>query len=168
MYLVSDTNKMLQTKNPDAMAPANDASAIVLRRGLLALLCVMAVAFVIVAARSTAAPVDLDWLSRMAQAGEPDAQLQLGLAYRDGRYGLAQDQKTGLYWIKQAALHANSYAEDAVGLAYARGQGTQADPHLASQWLQKAIHDGNRQARVHLSEVLVQTGHLHQAEQLLL
>ena len=168
MYLVNDYNKMLQDNKPLTPALDNTNGAILLRRGLLGVLLVLAVMFVIVAARSAGAPVNLDWLSRMAHAGEPDAQLQLALAYRDGRYGLAQDPKTGLYWMQQAASHANSYAEDAVGVAYARGQGTSQDPQLASQWLRKAIHDGNRQARVHLSEVLVQTGHLHQAEQLLL
>ena len=168
MYLVNDYNKMLQENKALTPALDNTTSAIQLRSGLLGVLLVLAVMFVIVAARSAGAPVNLDWLSRMAHNGEPGAQLQLGLAYRDGRYGLAKDPKIGLYWMKQAASHANSYAEDAVGVAYARGQGTSRDPQLASQWLRKAIHDGNRQARVHLSEVLVQTGHLHQAEQLLL
>ena len=168
MYLVNDSNKMLQVNRPLPPELDNTIGAIRLRRGLLGVLVVMGVMFVSMAARSAGTPVDIDWLSHMARDGEPGAQLQLGLAYRDGRYGLAQDAKTGLYWMKQAASHANSYAEDAVGVAYARGQGTSQDPQLASQWLRKAIHDGNRQARVHLSEVLVQTGHLHQAEQLLL
>ena len=168
MYLVNGSNKMLQVNRPLAPEMDNTASAIRLRRGLLGVLAVTGVMFVSMAARSAGAPDNLDWLSHMARNGEPGAQLQLGLAYRDGRYGLAQDAKTGLYWMKQAASHANSYAEDAVGVAYARGQGTSQDPQLASQWLRKAIHDGNRQARVHLGEVLVQTGHLHQAEQLLL
>jgi hypothetical protein len=159
MYLVNRSNEMLHENQPDARR---------LRLGVLGLLIVLAIAFVVTAGRSNASPVDLDWISQLANSGEPDAQLQLGLAYRDGRYGLAADPKIGLYWLKQAAQHGNVYAEDAVGVAYARGQGVAPDPLLAKQWLRKAMHDGNDAARIHLSENLIQAGHLHQAEQLLL
>ena len=168
MYLVNGSNEMLQDKQPTEvlMVPENSNSR--WRRGVLAILMVLAVAFVVTAGMRATPRIDLDWLSRLAHSGHADAQLQLGLAYRDGRFGLSPDAKTGLYWLTQAANSGNAYAEDAVGEAYAKGQGTAADPQLASQWLRKAMQAGNHAARIHLSEVLMQTGHLNQAEQLLL
>jgi uncharacterized protein len=52
------------------------------------------------------------WLSRLAAAGNPDAQLQLGLAYREGRYGLAPDAVSGRYWLEKAARNGQGYAAD--------------------------------------------------------
>ena len=55
---------------------------------------------------------ELDWLSRLANAGDAGAQLQLGLAYRDGRYGLTADARTGQYWLDRAARNGMAYASD--------------------------------------------------------
>ena len=66
---------------------------------------------------------ELAWLTRLANQGDDGAQLQLGLAYRDGRYGLSPDPESGLYWLQRSAAGGNAYAEDAVGKAYADGQG---------------------------------------------
>ena len=55
---------------------------------------------------------ELAWLNRLAAANNPDAQLQLGLAYREGRYGLAPDAGTGQYWLEQAARNGEQYAID--------------------------------------------------------
>jgi hypothetical protein len=54
---------------------------------------------------------ELDWLNRLA-ANNPDAQLQLGLAYREGRYGLAPDARAGDYWLEKAARNGEQYAVD--------------------------------------------------------
>ena len=95
---------------------------------------------------------EADWLSRLAQSGDSGAELQLALAYRDGRYGLQPDPKTGLYWLQQAAQAGNAYAADLVGNAYARGQGTAADPAEARHWWQIAAAGGNVDARHHLGD----------------
>ena len=68
---------------------------------------------------------EVDWLSQLAHAGNDGAQLQLGLAYREGRYGLQVDAKTGLYWLTAAAKQENGYAADLVANAYATGEGPQ-------------------------------------------
>ena len=111
---------------------------------------------------------ELDWLSRLANNGDAGAQLQLGLAYRDGRYGLAADAKTGLYWLQRSAAGGNAYAEDAIGSAYSKGQGTQRDMQQAEQWWRKAIKDGDRDARMHLADALLQAGQTQEANQLLM
>jgi TPR repeat protein len=55
---------------------------------------------------------ELAWLNRLAAADNPDAQLQLGLAYRDGRYGLVPDTGAGQYWLGRAARNGQGYAAD--------------------------------------------------------
>jgi uncharacterized protein len=55
---------------------------------------------------------ELAWLNRLAVANNPDAQLQLGLAYREGRYGLAPDARAGQYWLEKAARNGEQYAVD--------------------------------------------------------
>ena len=111
---------------------------------------------------------ELDWLSRLANNGDAGAQLQLGLAYRDGHYGLTPDAKTGLYWLKQSAAGGNAYAEDAIGSAYAKGEGTEKDVRQAEQWWRKAIKDGDSDARMHLANALIKAGQTKEANQLLM
>jgi len=42
---------------------------------------------------------ELAWLSHLAETGNTGAQLQLGLAYREGRYGVTPDAQTSLRWL---------------------------------------------------------------------
>ena len=107
---------------------------------------------------------ELDWLNRLAEQGNSGAQVQLGIAYRDGLYGLTPDAKTGFYWLDKAAHEGNPYAEDAVGSAYAKGQGTEKDLKAAEQWWLQAIKHGNKEARLHLGEEFLQEGQVKQAE----
>lgn len=165
MQLVNCSNEMLHMETTISSGTASNFS---LRRWLPGLLLIGAVIAVSVVGKPDSPRADLDWLSQLANAGDTGAQLQLGLAYRDGLYGLTPDAKTGLYWLNLAADAGNAYAEDAVGEAYAKGQGTAANADLASQWWRKAMHDGNQNARIHLSEALIQSGHLNQAKQLLM
>ena len=55
---------------------------------------------------------ELAWLNRLAAANNPDAQLQLGLTCREGRYGLAPDARAGQYWLERAARNGEEYAVD--------------------------------------------------------
>jgi uncharacterized protein len=55
---------------------------------------------------------EVAWLNRLAAADNPDAQLQLGLAYREGRYGLVPDAMAGRYWLDRAARNGQEYAAD--------------------------------------------------------
>lgn len=110
---------------------------------------------------------EVDWLSSLANKGDAGAQLQLGLAYIDGRYGLTADSKTGLYWLNQSANSGNAYAEMAIGKAYANGQGVEKNTALAEKWWRKAIKGGNNQARLLLGDMLIRTGKVQEGNQLL-
>jgi hypothetical protein len=110
---------------------------------------------------------ELDWLSSLAKGGDAGAQLQLGLAYREGRYGLTPDNKTGLYWLNQSADNGNAYAEMVLGKAYAGGEGVEKNTALAEKWWRKAIKGGNTEARALLGDMLIRSGKVQEGNQLL-
>lgn len=169
MQLVNYSLQMLHASDP-AIAPGETAGFSLAKPRWLRWIPLVLVVAAVVAAWLLGQPNkpwdELDWLSRLANSGDAGAQLQLGLAYRDGRYGLTPDAKTGLYWLKQSAAGGNAYAEDAIGSAYAKGQGTVRDEKQAEQWWRKAIKDGDANARMHLADALIKSGQTQQGNRL--
>jgi TPR repeat protein len=94
------------------------------------------------------------WLSHLAKSGDAGAQLQLGLAYRDGRYGLTPDNRTSLRWLTQAAANGQIYAADLAGTAYADGRGAERDLTAARHWWTLAARGGNAHAAQRLGASL--------------
>lgn len=137
-------------------------------RRWLAGIALLAIAAIAAAMFSTHPPHDeASWLNSLASTGDGGAQLEIGLAYRDGRYGLDTDNSKALYWLQRAAQNGNAYAEASVGDMYAAGTGTAKDLKAAMHWWQQASQDGNHEARLHLAEALIQSGDVHQAESVL-
>ena len=171
MRLVNCSQQMLHASGP-ITAPGETAKSAVQNTMLLPWLPAVLLVAVVIASAMLSSPAkprdELDWLSRLANNGDAGAQLQLGLAYRDGRYGLSPDAKTGLHWLKQSAAGGNAYAEDAIGSAYAKGEGTGQDVKQAEQWWRKAIKEGNQDARIHLADTLIQAGQIQAGNQLLM
>ncbi|MEJ2529364.1 MAG: hypothetical protein P8Z39_04600, partial [Gammaproteobacteria bacterium] len=58
-------------------------------------------------------------------------------------------------------------AEDAVGKAYATGRGIAQDTAIAEQWWRKSMQHGDREARIHLADTLIKTGHISEGNALL-
>ncbi len=145
-------------------APVNTHS---LKRWIPAAILVAAVSAVSFLGTTDKPSDDINWLSRLANTGDVGAELQVGLAYRDGRFGLTPDAAKGFTWIKRAAEAGNAYAEDTLASMYATGTGTEKDLHLAKQWWNKAMHDGDNAARLHLSETMIREGDVQQAERIL-
>lgn len=82
-------------------------------------------------------------IRRMAQEGNHDAQLQLGLAYGAGRYDLAKNDQLALYWLQRAAEDV-PYAAILVGDTFARGrEGMAPDLDLAHHWWRQAALAGD-------------------------
>ena len=150
---------------PAASQPHNRKS--LFRQWAPVVLPVLAIALVAIFGTPDKASDDIGWLNRLAKEGDSGAQLQVGLAYRDGRYGLTADATKGLYWLKRAAENGNAYAEDTVAEMYATGTGTPQDTALAMQWWTKSMQDGDPQARLHMSEALIKSGKIQEAESLL-
>jgi cell division septation protein DedD len=66
----------------------------------------------------------------LAQSGDPDAQFNLGQAYKLGR-GVQADVKTALDWYRKAAVQGHLRAEDNLGLLmFQQGDRTGAMPYL--------------------------------------
>jgi len=101
---------------------------------------------------------EIAWVEQLAGSGDAGAQLQLGLAYRDGRYDLKPDPQTSLHWLTAAGRAGNAYAADLAGNAYATGQGTPRDTRQALHWWQIAAAAGNADAQTHLGESLLAAG----------
>ncbi len=72
----------------------------------------LALIFLLQGGRPPSDAQEVAWLNQLAAADNPDAQLQLGLAYREGRYGLVPDARTGQYWLERAARNGQDYAVD--------------------------------------------------------
>jgi TPR repeat protein len=171
MRLVDYSHQMLHASDPIA-EPSETAKPVaktsVFLRWLPGLFLVAMILASVLLGSPNKARDELDWLSRLANNGDAGAQLQLGLAYRDGRYDLTPDLKTAMYWLKQSASGGNAYAENALGSAYAKGQGTERDLKLAQQWWRKAVKDGDPEARLHLADTLIRAGQTQEANQLLM
>ncbi len=106
----------------------------------------------------TAYSQELDLISHMAQEGDAGAQLQLGLAYRDGRYGLEPDAKTERHWLAEAARRGNGYAADILANSYAKDEGGAANSEQAEHWWEVAARDGNADAQTHVGQYLLAQG----------
>jgi TPR repeat protein len=125
---------------------------------------ILIIASLTVLVLSANAPVsnrdEADWLSRLARTGDSNAQLQLGLAYREGRYGLEPDAKLSRYWLTKAAKGGNAYAADAVANTYA----SRHQMEQAQHWWQLAAYEGNADAELHFGEQLLSHEQNEQAE----
>lgn len=78
------------------------------------------------------------------------AQLELGIAYRDGLYGLARDQHTAALWFEKAAGAGDAYAAALLGDVYAQGKGVQQDDATAMRWWHQAAQSGNAHAAANI------------------
>jgi hypothetical protein len=77
------------------------------------------------------------YFKRGADAGDPDAELQLGILYAKGE-GVTQDYATAATWFRAAAEQGLARAQYDLGVLYDRGRGVTADPNQATNWYRKA------------------------------
>jgi len=128
-----------------------------------ALLAAGIIAVLVVRAGGVPPASEVDWLSELAGSGDAGAELQLGLAYREGLYGLPRDPQASLKWLLEAARQGDAYAADAVANAYAQGLGIAVDPQQAAYWWGRAARGGNIDAQERLGEALLAEGHDREA-----
>jgi len=89
--------------------------------------------------------VALKKLQPMAEQGNADAQLRLGLMYREGK-GVPQDDKQALAWLSKAAEQGQAEAQENLGLSYAKGLGVERDWVQADKWFSLAAASGKESA----------------------
>lgn len=90
------------------------------------------------AALSSAPVADLQ---QRAEAGDAQAQFELGHAYEDGKT-VAQDDVKAAEWFRKSADQGNAQAENSLGVMYALGQGVARDREEAVRWYKKAAKQG--------------------------
>lgn len=91
-------------------------------------------------------------LKPLADAGDPKAQVRLGLMYREG-CGVARDATAAFAWLLRAARSGRADAQFLVGTMYLRGEGTMRDGSAARAWLEKSARQGNRKAQAALDQM---------------
>jgi TPR repeat protein len=102
----------------------------------------------------SAEPPSLGLLRHLAVQGDSGAQMQLGLAYRDGREGLPADQGESVRWLERAANSGQVYAADALANVYATGTAALRSRSAALHWWQVAANGGNADAAYQLGRQL--------------
>ena len=99
------------------------------------------------AARKAGDPVTaLRLLRSLAVQGNPQAQLQLGMAYSTGD-GVAQEAAAALHWFRQAAEQGLADAQFNVGWHYENGSGVSRDYGEALRWYRLAANQGEAEAQ---------------------
>lgn len=88
-----------------------------------------------------AGPVVSEVLKR-AQAGDSNAQNELGLLYSEGRE-LPQNYLEAKDWFKKAADQGHAGAQVNLGTLYSLGRGAPYSDHMALFWFQKAAAQRN-------------------------
>ncbi|HWA30050.1 MAG TPA: TetR family transcriptional regulator [Rhizomicrobium sp.] len=93
----------------------------------------------------TAALTPLDRLSELAAAGNPRAELLIGLRYLNGD-GAVVNKAEAAKWILKSANAHDPMGQYWAGEIYRHGDGTTADAAQAVHWYEAAAGQGNRQA----------------------
>ncbi len=89
-------------------------------------------------------------LPRLAQEGDPDAQVSLGYMYQTGQF-FDQSYSKAARWYRPAAEQDNALAQFALGELYARGLGLDQDYSAAAYWFRRAAMGGNMSAQFQLA-----------------
>src|SRR5438105_1740916 len=84
-----------------------------------------------------AAHVNIASLEKLAEAGDPEAQTKLGLAYHDGD-GVTADDWKAADWLRRAADQGDGVAQNSLGILYQSGHGVPKDLAQAFAWFRKS------------------------------
>jgi uncharacterized protein len=92
---------------------------------------------------------DVDDCRVKAEQGDVYAQFGLGLMYEKG-YGVPQDYRQAVKWIKLAAEQGDSDAQYNLGDKYTKGQGIPQDYNESVKWFRLAAEQGDKGAQFKL------------------
>jgi hypothetical protein len=82
----------------------------------------------------------------LAERGDANAQLYLGMAYQNGE-GIAQDYKEALKWYRLSAEQGDATAQYDLGFMYLFGQGVPQDYVLSHMWYNIAASNADGKKR---------------------
>lgn len=103
------------------------------------------------AASPSVSPADRTRLAVLADAGNSQAQLLLGLQELGGA-----DKAAAAKWLERAALQGEPVAQYRMGALYAEGRGVPKDDAKAFHWYAAAAQAGNRKAMSNLAVAYAQ------------
>jgi TPR repeat protein len=79
-------------------------------------------------------------LHKQANAGDPRAQLWVGVAYQRG-IGVKRDEGTAVAWFLRSASAGNPDAQNSLGQSYEEGSGIHRDYAQAARWYHAACEN---------------------------
>ncbi|MGA9658773.1 MAG: tetratricopeptide repeat protein [Asticcacaulis sp.] len=85
-------------------------------------------------------------LNAKAEAGDAQAQFELGTAYADGAYAQKKNAEKAAEWMGRAAKTGYAEAQFKLGEFYRNGYGLKADNEQALIWYEKAADQGQTKA----------------------
>ena len=88
-------------------------------------------------------------LRELAEAGDAEAQTELGERYEHGR-GVAQDDRAAVSWFRRAAEQGHPPGQAALGFMYATARGVAQDDVEAVHWFRRAAEQGNARSQYNL------------------
>jgi len=97
-------------------------------------------------------PQAAHWFRLAAEAGQPNAQNDLGVMYCLGQ-GVPQDFKEAARLVQAAAKQGLASAQANLGYLYEHGQGLQLDYVTAFAWYTRASSGGNHDAAIRLASL---------------
>ena len=101
---------------------------------------------------STGGQGDFARVLRLAEGGDPQAQLQLAGFYRTGR-GVPRDDQAAIRWYRAAAEKGLAEAQFELGKIYDTGTGGPRDPFEAVRWYRLAAQQGLGRAQYNLGSM---------------
>jgi hypothetical protein len=93
-----------------------------------------------------------DQIKQLAENGDAEAELKMGLRYTSIARGVKND-RIAVQWFERSAQHGQVKAQYRYGLALLNGQGVVQDYKAAFYWLEKAAQQGHAQAQSTLGEM---------------
>ena len=104
-----------------------------------------------VAASDDDATAFMEW-KILADQGNVEAQVNLGLMYDNGR-GVDQDYKQAVKWYQLAADQGNALAQNNLGLMYDSGRGVAQDYKMAHMYYNIGAANGSDSGRKNRDEI---------------
>lgn len=99
--------------------------------------------------------MNMDEIHQKAEAGDAEAQTQLGVAYAKGT-GVDMNQKEAAKWYKMAADQGYANAQWNLAFRYVRGQGVAEDYKEAARYFKLAAEQGYAPAEYDLGMMYLQ------------
>lgn len=90
--------------------------------------------------------------SKLAQAGNAEAQHNLAMLYRTGT-GVEKNLEASLKWFQQAADQGVPDAQYYLGYMYDNGEAVEKNPEKAFEWYRKAAEHGQGLAQINLGVI---------------